>query len=99
MEPVLQFLPAARGRVAAFPIHTVQGEQIVLDAESRWLNSTSRAHLHDLLSEDPDAIRARLGPRSALRKLEIQAARCEAQRLYPSMLHAPSRRLRGDRAA
>jgi hypothetical protein len=66
---------------------------------SRWLNSTSRAHLQDLLSEDPDATRARLGPRSAMRKLEIQAARCEAQRLDPGMLDAPSRRLRGNRAA
>jgi hypothetical protein len=66
---------------------------------SRWLNSTSRAQLQDLLSEDPDAMRARLGPRSALRKLEIQAARCEVQHLDPGMLDAPSRRLRGSRAA
>lgn len=66
---------------------------------SRWLNSTSRAHLQDLLSEDPDAMRARLGPRSAMRKLEIQAARCDVQRLDPGMLDAPSRRLRGARAA
>lgn len=99
MEPVLQFLPAARGRVAAFPIHTVRGERIVLDAESRWRNSTSRAHLHDLLPEDPDAMRARLGLRSALRTLEIQAARCEAQRPDPGIIDAPSRRLRANRAA
>lgn len=66
---------------------------------SRWLNSTSRAQLQDLLSEDPDAMRARLGPRSAMRKLEIQAARCDVQRLDPGMLDAPSRRLRGNRAA
>lgn len=61
---------------------------------SRWLNSTSRAQLSDLLSQDPDRIRAKAGPRSALRKLEIQAARCEVQKLDPGMLDAPSRRLK-----
>lgn len=61
---------------------------------SRWLNSTSRAQLADLLSQDPDAIRRKAGPRSALRKLELQAARCDAQALDPGMLDAPSRRLR-----
>jgi hypothetical protein len=66
---------------------------------SRWLNSTSRAQLADLLSQDPDIIRARAGPRSALRKLEIQAARCEVQKLDPGMLDAPSRRLKTTRAA
>ena len=63
-------------------------------ALSRWLNTTSRAQLADLLSQDPDAIRKRAGPRSAMRKLEIQAARCEAQKLDPGMLDAPSRRLK-----
>lgn len=61
---------------------------------SRWLNSTSRAQLRELVSQDPDSVRTRLGPRSALRKLEVQAARCDAQRLSPAMLDAPSRRLR-----
>ena len=61
---------------------------------SRWLNSTSRAQLADLLSQDPDAVRGKAGPRSALRKLEIQAARCDAQKLDPGMLDAPSRRLK-----
>lgn len=61
---------------------------------SRWLNSTSRAQLADLLSHEPDTIRRKAGPRSALRKLEIQAARCEVQKLDPGMLDAPSRRLK-----
>jgi integrase len=66
---------------------------------SRWLNSTSRAQLQDLLSEDPDVTRGRVGSRSALRKLEIQAARCDSQKLDAGMLDAPSRRLRNPRAA
>ena len=61
---------------------------------SRWLSSTSRAQLADLLSTDPDDVRARMGSRSALRKLEIQAARCDVQGLAPDRLDAPSRRLR-----
>ncbi len=61
---------------------------------SRWLNSTSRAQLADLLADDPDAVRARVGPRAALRKLELQAVRCEVQRLDPGLLDAPSRRLK-----
>jgi hypothetical protein len=66
---------------------------------SRWLNSTSRAQLRALLTDDPDEIRARFGPRSAMRKLEIQAARCDLQRLDQEMLDAPSRRLKGPPAA
>jgi integrase len=66
---------------------------------SRWLNSTSRAQLAALLTDDPDEIRARFGPRSAMRKLEIQAARCDVQRLDAGKLDAPSRRLRNSRAA
>jgi hypothetical protein len=61
---------------------------------SRWINSTSRALLKDLLDADPDAVRAHVGARSALRKMEIQAARCDAQRLDAGMLDAPSRRLK-----
>lgn len=57
----------------------------------RWLNSASRAQLADLLSQDPDAIRRKAVPRSALRKLEIQAARCDVQKLDPGMLDAPYR--------
>lgn len=61
---------------------------------SRWLNSTSRAQAADFLSLDPDEIRLRFGSRSAMRKLEIQAARCASQGLAEAMLDAPSRRLR-----
>lgn len=60
---------------------------------SHWRNSASRALLQDLLSEDPDVMRGRVGARSALRKLEVQAARCDAQRLGAELLDAPSRRL------
>jgi integrase len=66
---------------------------------SLWLNSTSRALLNDLLDADPDAVRAGFGARSALRKMEIQAARCDAQRLDAGMLDAPSRRLKQRHAA
>ena len=61
---------------------------------SRWLNSTSRVHLNELISADPDEVRRRVGPRSALRRLEVQAARCHVQGLSDAMLDAPSRRLR-----
>jgi integrase len=61
---------------------------------SRWLNSTSRVHLSDLLSADPDQVRERVGPRSALRRLEVQVARCVAQGLSDAYIDPPSRRLR-----
>jgi integrase len=66
---------------------------------SRWLNAASRAQLAELLSQDPDEVRGRTGSRSAMRKLEIQAARCQVQQLDPGMLDAPSRRLKTVRAA
>ena len=47
----------------------------------RWPDSTSRAQLAAPLTDDPDEIPVRFGPRSAMRKLEIQAARCDVQRL------------------
>jgi integrase len=59
---------------------------------SRWLNSTSRMQLADLLAAHPDDARANCGPRSALRKLEVQAARCAKLGLDDRMLDAPSRR-------
>lgn len=64
------------------------------DDLSRWLNSTSRALLEDLMSEDPDAARMKSGPRAALRKLEVQAARLAAQGLPSLLIDAPSRRSR-----
>jgi hypothetical protein len=60
---------------------------------SRWLNSTSRVHLSDLILADPDEVRRRVGPRSALRRLEVQATRCQVQGLPDRILDPPSRRL------
>lgn len=62
---------------------------------SRWLNSTSRVQLNDLLAADPDEVRRSVGPRSALRRLEVQVARCEAQGRPDAYIDPPSRRLRG----
>lgn len=61
---------------------------------SRWLNSTSRALLDDLMGENPDTARLKAGPRAALRKLEVQAARLAAHQLPSVLLDAPSRRSR-----
>lgn len=62
---------------------------------SRWLNSSSRALLEDLMADHPDAARATLSPRAALRKLEVQAARMSVQQLPSVIIDAPSRRHRG----
>jgi hypothetical protein len=59
---------------------------------SRWLNSASRCLLSDILNEDPDQARRRSPSRSALRKLDVQAARCVAQSLSRTYLESPSRR-------
>jgi hypothetical protein len=59
---------------------------------SRWLNSTSRTLLEDLMTEDPDASRLKAGPRAAIRKLEVQAARVATQALPSYLFGAPSRR-------
>jgi hypothetical protein len=64
-----------------------------------WLNSTSRAQLSALLSKEPDAVRRDSGARSALRKLELQIARVETQKLDSGLLDAPSRRLKAKRVA
>lgn len=61
---------------------------------SRWLNSTSRMMLQELLDEHPDTARLRVGPRSALRKLEVQATRMAVHDLPGVLLDAPSRRSR-----
>ena len=93
-------LRAQQQKISAVIIGAVVGSgRRPSPALSRWLHSTSRAQLDDVLSIDPDELRARLGPRSAMRKLEIQAARCAAQNLDDGILDAPSRRLRGARAA
>ena len=59
---------------------------------SRWLNSTSRTLLDDLLAVDPDVARLKAGPRAALRKLEVQAARMAVHALPGILIDAPSRR-------
>jgi hypothetical protein len=64
------------------------------DELSRWLNSTSRAVLDDLMAEDPDAVRLKAGPRAALRKLEVQAARISVHALPTVLIDPPSRRSR-----
>lgn len=61
---------------------------------SRWLNSTSRYHLKELMEADPDAVRERFGSRSAMRRLEVQVARCYAQGLPDAYVDPPTRRLR-----
>lgn len=68
------------------------------DDLSRWLNSTSRALLDDLMAEDPDAARLKAGPRAAIRKLEVQAARLAAHNLPTLLIDPPSRRSRGGSA-
>nr|WP_314121756.1 integrase arm-type DNA-binding domain-containing protein [uncultured Brevundimonas sp.] len=63
---------------------------------SRWLNSTSRALLDDLMAEHPDEARLKGNSRAALRKLEVQAARIAVHALPGALLDAPSRRPAGN---
>ena len=67
------------------------------DDLSRWLNSTSRALLEDLMAETPDVARLKGGSRAALRKLEVQAARLAVHALPSVLIDAPSRRSRAGR--
>jgi hypothetical protein len=86
-----------QGKLSGFIIGAVVGRGLRPSTLlSRWLNSTSRDQLAALLSDDPDDIRTRFGSRSAMRKLEIQGARCDTQRLDDAKLSAPARRLRDD---
>lgn len=86
-------LRAQQDKLSGFIVGTVVGRgRRPSPILSRWLNSTSRMQMADLLAADPDDARAKRGPRSALRKLEVQAARCQVQRLDERMLDAPSRR-------
>ena len=66
---------------------------------SRWLNSTSRMLLDDLIGQHPDTARLQAGPRAALRKLEVQAARIAVQTLPGALIDAPSRRARASAPA
>ena len=93
-------LRSAQEKISAVIVGAVVGQGRRPSAKlSRWLHSTSRMHLRDLLAQNPDELRALVGSRSAMRKLEIQAARCAAQRLDEGMLDAPSRRLKTQHAA
>ena len=67
------------------------------DDLSRWLNSTRRALLEDLMAENPDVARLKGGSRAALRKLEVQAARLAVHALPSVLIDAPSRRSRAGR--
>lgn len=92
---VLDHLRVQQDKLSDFIINAVVGHGRRPSSQlSRWLNSTSRVHLADLVAADPDEVRRRVGPRSALRRMEVQAARCFAQGLDDEMLDAPSRRLR-----
>ncbi len=88
-------LRAQQDKLSVFILGAVVGRGRKPSADlSRWLNSTSRALLEDLMSENPDTARLRVGPRAAIRKLEVQAARLAAQQLPSNLLDAPSRRHR-----
>lgn len=64
------------------------------DELSRWLNSTSRIVVADLMGEHPDTARLKAGSRAAFRKLEVQAARLATHSLPSVLIDAPSRRSR-----
>lgn len=91
-------LRAQQERLSVFFLGTVMGRgRVHSDELSRWLNSTSRTLLEDLMAEAPDAVRLRAGPRAALRKLEVQAARMTLHALPSVLIDAPSRRNRAGR--
>jgi hypothetical protein len=88
-------LRAQQEKLSQFMIGSCVGRGRRPSAElSRWLNSTSRTLLEDLMSEHPDVARLKSGPRAALRKLEVQAARMAAHELPSAVIDAPSRRSR-----
>ena len=91
-------LRAQQDRLSVFFLGTAVGRgRRPSDDLSRWLNSTSRAVLEDLMAEDPDAVRLKAGPRAAIRKLEVQAARLALHELPSVLIDAPSRRSRAGR--
>lgn len=88
-------LRAQQEKLSRFVLGSAVGRGRQPSAElSRWLNSTSRMMLEELLDEHPDAARLGVGPRSALRKLEVQATRMAVHELPGVLLDAPSRRPR-----
>jgi len=59
---------------------------------TRWLNSTSRTLLDDLMAVDPDVARLKAGPKAAMRRVEVQAARIAVHALPSVLIDAPGRR-------
>lgn len=88
-------LRAQQEKLSSFVLNGVAGRGRQSSADlSRWLNSTSRMLLDDLMATDPDVARLKAGPRAALRKLEVQAARLSVHNLPGVLIDAPSRRPR-----
>lgn len=86
-------LRAQQEKLSRFLIGSCVGRGKRSSAElSRWLNSTSRTLLDDLMAEHPDQARLSGGSRAALRKLEVQAARVAVHALPGTLIDAPSRR-------
>ena len=82
-------------KLSVFVLSGVVGRGRTAPADlTRWLNSSSRALLEDLMAIDPDAARLNSGPRAAMRRLEVQAARVAIHALPGVLIDAPSRRPR-----
>lgn len=93
-------LRAAQDKLSTFILGGVIGRGRPSPPElARWLNSTSRMLLDDLLEEHPDTARLKVGPRAAIRRLEVQAARVAVHALPGVLIDAPSRRRTRDRAS
>lgn len=91
-------LRSAQEKLSVFILGGVLGRGRTAPADlTRWLNSTSRTLLDDLMAVEPDVARLKAGPRAALRKLEVQAARVAIHALPGILLDAPSRRARAGR--
>lgn len=90
-------LRSAQDKLSVFVLSGVVGRGRRPSADlSRWLNSTSRTLLDDLMAIDPDVARLKAGPRAALRRLEVQAARLATHNLPGVLIDPPSRRLRSE---
>ena len=88
-------LRAQQEKLSTFILGGVVGRGRQPSADlSRWLNSTSRVVVADLMGEHPDTARLKAGPRAALRKLEVQAARLATHALPGMLIDPPSRRPR-----
>lgn len=88
-------LRSAQEKLSTFVLGGIVGRGRTAPADlTRWLNSTSRTLLEDLMSLDPDAARLKAGPRAAIRRLEVQAARLAVHQLPGVLIDPPSRRSR-----